>query len=71
MGCRELQGGYHVPEPGVFPADYGKERSETMQLTNVRFSFGQAIRKELPSILSTVLGATLLGITVFFALLFA
>ena len=42
-----------------------------MQLDNIRFSFGQAIRKELPSIVSTVIGATLLGITVFFALVFA
>ena len=42
-----------------------------VQLTNIRFSFGQAIRRELPSLISTVIGATLLGITVFFALLFA
>ena len=42
-----------------------------MQLTNIRFSFGQAIRRELPSIISTVVGAILLGITVFFALVFA
>ena len=42
-----------------------------MQLINIRFPFGQTIRQELPSVLSTVIGATLLGITVFFAFVFA
>ncbi|WP_280641876.1 hypothetical protein [Anaeroarcus burkinensis] len=42
-----------------------------MQLINVRFSFGKTIRRELPSAISTAVGAVLLGITVFIALLVA
>lgn len=70
VGCGESQSSRYLQKRVLFSEIY-PERSKTMQLDNIRFSFGRAIRRELPSILSTAIGAALLGITVFFALVFA